>query len=373
MRRPFKIGWKGAVVLVLLALYVAQAWHDDWPGMGASFWHVGAISLDTQVQFGALAPRLVAAGEGHRLVLAPWLLDSLLGALLLTWFWHGVASRVQGFAGGARTFVWMVLAGVAAGIGDLQLRPDVSVPLPLGPFAWILGLLGAQLAWGVFGRTAHARRLRTSALATLFFVAVLQVVFTLQHRSGWSLREDLGDTQQLIALGAGFVLALLSVPGLRAGRTHRLAPWLAGLLAVATVVAGGRQVLRAAAVSEQPIVRAFLDELSALERRAQRIARNPRASSATRSRLGAELARLRARAEAEQGTLALGEEAQQALESYLRAFMPYVTGTVPDPHGVRLQLHRALGAWLEAGEGPLRKRVGLRPRARSEADRWTRQ
>ena len=347
------------ILLGWAVLYVVLMGSAGWPFEGRSgildFGSPGNVTLE---RYGAAVPWRIQAGEWQRLFLSPWLHSSLLGLLLLLWFWGSLGRSLTEIMGARRTWIVFVLGGVAGAAAQTLAYPDSRL-IGAGPFDPVMAALGTSAAWAYTNRDPRAALMRRSVVVTLVILGVLHWFFTKDAPP--SLAAAFGREAMLAAFGAGIVLLCVFGPRRCMGPTGQGTRITAWLLFGALLVAIGFQVPKVLAGERRSDVKAFLADLHDAERTAWRILDgHTNAPERDRGRLSEALHALRAHPFLDDW------EGAPALKTYLDQLVPIAEGNTPDPDGTRIRCRRSFDAYYEEHEGPLRAEVGLEPRGRAQ-------
>lgn len=327
----------------------------------------GSVPPGTLTRFGSAMPERIHNGDWQRVFTAASLQPSLLGLLLLGWFWVSVVRGLRGLTGmGAIAFV--MIAGGAGGCWvHAHLYPETQFAAP-GPFGWVVALIGLQMGLGLFGKVPRGRRLVGSAVASLVFVGALtwmtggEAAFASE-----TLRPALGLEALGTSLGLGLLLPLLLGAPRIARRAHPLATPLGLVACGAFVAACAVQLPRTIQAGDAGQMTGFLEALRVAEVDTRAVYDDHRHVQP----------HVRDRARASLGAVAEHDFVKQLddetlLTAYLQTLHAIARGELVDPHGALFRAQRAFEAWYEGVEKTLRRDYGLRPRPPHELRTWTR-
>jgi len=356
-QRAASLGWP--IVLAWIALYLLMMAHGGWHWAGTGILDFGTPSSTALDVFGAPVPTKIHAGEWQRLLLGPWLQHSLLGLVLLTFFWSSMARTLVGLFGRARVWLLFVAGGVAGALTHAWAHPEGILHGGAGPFDPIAAGLGAQLMWGFASRDPRAPRVRNGAIVSVLIIGALLWFFTRDSGRGEQVRELMGFEAMLGAFGMGLVLMLVFGPRRSqapAGRTLRVASFLA---LAALAAAGVVQAPRAIASGERGAVQSFLKRLQKAELAAISLRDQREATEEKRATLESRLQ------EVLQSDFLEDYDGAQAVRVYVEKMRAY-TQPVRLPYMARDPCRSAFREMYEEYERPLREKVGIRPRYDSE-------
>jgi membrane associated rhomboid family serine protease len=300
----------------------------------------GTPSDEVLRRLGAEVPALVRQGDWQRVITHAFLHGFLLHLVLNVWVWLAVGRLLEQVAGSARCWIVFCIAAIGGGIAHL-LWVGGSIPA-VGASGGIFGAVGALGIWSVRARHPAAPSVRRMVFFFLVISALLVLVPGVSHAGH----------------GGGFVGGALAMLILGPRRVHLPAPasvrGAAVVLALLAVTAGGVQAWRAIGMGPRGEVAAFVTELRAVERLADRIDRGARyIEDEKRQELGG-------RIDALLGTDWLeGWEGETAFRAYMEALRPLAEGNVPDPFVFDAQRDAAKAAWRPYFER-LRAEHGLR-------------
>ena len=347
------------IVLAWILLYLLLMAHGGWRWRGAGVLDFGMPAASGLTDFGAAVSTKIRQGEWWRLLLSPWLQTSLLGVVLLSFFWLSTARTLARIVGTARTWLLFVVGGASGALAHTLAHPEASLPGGAGPFDAIAAGIGAQLVWGLGSRSPQAKRVRNGALASILIVGLLAWYFTRGTDRGASVRAVVGFESMLGGLGAGMLLMVVFGPR-RAesppGGLTLLVAWLA-LALVAVAVA--QQAPRALAAGERGETERFLRTLMRAELAASDLRDQREASNEKRQTLARRLGTVRA------DSFLDDYEGAPLCLAYLTAMEAYIK-PVRLPYMARDPCRKAFHSWYEKYEAPLREEVGLPARFPSE-------
>ena len=227
-----------------LSLLAANVWLFLGVALAGGGWIIPNVSTDILVgsNFGSLTTH----GEWWRLVTALFVHFGILHLVFNMWAlaaFGGLAERLFGIAN--FLFVYFV-AGIAANLASITLRPDVDTA---GASGAIFGILGALLA-------AYWRNKGTLPLSIVRSEAAAAFVFAGFALLGGLFYKGVDNAAHVGGLVTGLLLGTTlsrSKMSLRGGNTHNRLPTFGALslLAAAAVLACGFWGARRAAVPHQ--------------------------------------------------------------------------------------------------------------------------
>jgi membrane associated rhomboid family serine protease len=351
------LGWP--LFLAWTILYLLLMAHGGWAWSGRSALEFGTPSAASLQDFGAAVPTKVHAGAWQRLFLSPWLQQSLLGLLLLGWFWSSCARTLVSCAGLSRTWILFVLGGCAGALAQAWAHPTLDVPGGAGPFDAIAAAVGAQLVWGLRSRSTSAPRVRNSALMSILVVGALSWYFTKGTDRGATVRAMAGFEAMAGACLAGALAMACMRPRHLVPSAGAASKAVALLLLGAVLAAAAVQAPLALASGQRGEAHAFLKTLQGAEATAASLRDQRDATSEKRNALQRRLEQVLAHPFLE------GYEGADAVRAYIEAMRAY-TQPVRLPYMARDPCRRAFREMYDTYEAPLRERVGLPSRSRSE-------
>lgn len=356
-RRSIPLGWP--VLLVWVVVYLLLMAQGGWAWKGAGFLDFGSPPGTALDAYGAAVPAKIQDGAWQRLFLGFWLQRSLLGLVLLGWFWASTARTLVSIVGAPRTWLLFVAGGVAGALTHAFAHPESGLPYGAGPFDPIAAGIGAQVVWGFGSLDARAKRIRNSALVSVVLIGILTWYFTRDTDRGAGVRALIGFEAMLGAFAAGVVLLVLFGPRRSAQPAGRLTAILSVVALGAVVAAAVVQAPLAVASGDRKATKRFLETLRSAEYAASSLRDQREATDAKRARLQDRLYAVL------QSDFLEDFEGEEAVRSYVAAMQAY-TKPVRLPYMARDPCRKAFRAWYAEYEKPLRERVGLRLRYPSE-------
>jgi membrane associated rhomboid family serine protease len=319
-------------VTLLLSLVFALAYGGSillagGPRPAPAWWLWGSADPSVLVRLGATVPRYVREGEAWRLVNGAFLHAFLLHLALNLWVFTSVGSALEALLGSARAWLVFLAGAVAGGLAATAMAPDSLVPT-VGASGGIFGVVGALGVWSVRARHPAAPAVRRMVVLFLLIgvaLGFLPGVSNEGHAGGF-----LGGAVAMAAIG----------PRRSTRPAGRVTKGLAGVTALLALAALALGAARAGSVGAPEEVRAFLADVRAMERQAERLLDRPEhATPAAREGLQRRLEAL-----AETPWLD-GYEGADAFRAWLEAWRPVARGEVPDPFAFQRRLDLATRAW----------------------------
>lgn len=347
------------VAIAWVGIYLLLMAHGGWQWRGPGILGFGMPQTVSLERFGAAVPRLVENGDWQRLALDGLLHRSLLGLLLLLWFWSSIGRRTSALFGTARA--WLVfVAGATGGAGAHVLSfPEASYLGGAGPFGGIMGGLGALFLWALCNKGPVARAVLRSVIITLIVIAALTWFFTRDVPDTEGMRAMVGIQAEIGAFGAGVLAMGLLGPRRSNGPAGGVVKALSVGALLAVLAATAIQAPRAWASGQREAARTFLAQLGQTEFEAWQISRNPReATPSDRSDLARRLDAIL------DHDFIDGHDGESALRAYVDALRAYTSPDVPNPWETEARCRETFRTWFREYEAPLRHETGLPERSR---------
>ena len=360
------------VLCIWLAMYLWMMHTAKWPWVNeraptptTKVLSFGSVPSPVLARFGSAVPARMHQGDWHRVFSGAALHESLLGLLLLGWWWSSLVRRLRGITGQGAVVLAMVAGGAIGNGVHAAVYPASTIAGP-GPFGWVAALVGLQLGLGLFGRLAGGRALVVSALMSVLFIAAITYAFG--GNRAWNeptVRPMLGVQALGTSLGIGALLPLV----LGARRVARAATGFAKPLAVVAALAWigafAVQMPKTVRAGQGPAVQSFLKALWETEVLAQQVYEEGRQARAfQRMQLHEALRAVAGHDHAK------ALEDRTTLDAYLEAMRAIARDDMRDPHGVLVRCRRALRTWHDTVEHPMRRAFGLSPRPPHRLRLW---
>jgi rhomboid protease GluP len=205
------------ILLINSGLYIAMVLSSMKAGAG------GLTGLDPQtlVNFGAMYPPAIHAGQWWRLITAGFLHGGVLHILMNSWVLFDLGAQTEEFFGTSR----MIVIYVAATIGGFYASYHWS-PLSVGASAGLFGLIGAMIAFGIHERSHYGAALRSFYVRWAVYGLAIGFLF-----------PNIDMAAHIGGLIAGFAVAYIAGTPRLTGSTETIWRILAGLSAAATLLA----------------------------------------------------------------------------------------------------------------------------------------
>jgi rhomboid protease GluP len=204
------------ILLINTGLYVATALYSMRAGRG------GFMDIDGQtlVNFGAMFPPYIHAGQWWRLVTAGFLHGGIIHILMNSWVLFDLGAQTEEFFGTSRMLV-IYFAATVVGFYASEHFAFLSV----GASAGIFGLIGSMIAFGITEGSAMGAALRSFYIRWAIFGLVL------------SFLPNVDIAAHVGGLAAGFAIGYLAGTTRMRMRTEILWRVAAGLSIAITALA----------------------------------------------------------------------------------------------------------------------------------------
>ncbi len=205
------------ILLINTGLYVAMAVYSMKSGRG------GLMGLDgeTLVNFGAMFPPYIHAGQWWRLITAGFLHGGIIHILMNSWVLFDLGAQTEEFYGTSRMIVIYFAATLAGFWASMHFAP-----LSVGASAGLFGLIGAMIAFGVRERSSYGSALRSFYMRWAMYGLVMGFII-----------PNIDMAAHLGGLAGGFAVGYIAGPPRLAGTIETLWRGIAALSVVATALA----------------------------------------------------------------------------------------------------------------------------------------
>lgn len=205
------------ILLINTGLYVATTLYSMRTGRGA----LSGPDAETLLNFGAMFPPLIHAGQWWRLITAGFLHGGLLHIFMNSWVLFDLGAQTEEFFGTSRMIV-IYLAATIFGFWASMHFATLSV----GASAGLFGLIGAMIAFGVRERSSYGGALRSFYVRWAVYGLAMSFLFP-----GTDIAAHVGG------LAGGFAVAYVAGTPRLEGFSEQVWRGLAGLSIAITVVA----------------------------------------------------------------------------------------------------------------------------------------
>ncbi|MBS1874193.1 MAG: rhomboid family intramembrane serine protease [Acidobacteria bacterium] len=220
------------LLLINGGLYVAMMIYSSKSGRG------GIQGLDgyTLVNFGAMYPPLIQAGQWWRLITAGFLHGGIMHILMNSWVLFDLGAQTEEFFGTSR-MLFIYFMSTVVGFWASAHFAHLSV----GASAGIFGLIGAMIAFGVKERSSYGSALRSFYMRWAMYGLVLGFIV-----------PNIDMAAHIGGLAAGFGAGFVAGTPRIASRTERVWQGIAALCVIITVLAFLNMFMGLARVVSQP-------------------------------------------------------------------------------------------------------------------------
>ena len=140
------------ILLINSGIYVATVLASMKSGRGG----LGGLDAETLINFGAMFPPYIHAGQWWRYITAGFLHGGVLHILMNSWVLFDLGAQTEEFFGTSR----MIAIYFAGTVGGFWASSHWA-PLSVGASAGIFGLIGAMIAFGIRQRSSYGAALRS--------------------------------------------------------------------------------------------------------------------------------------------------------------------------------------------------------------------
>ena len=152
------------ILLINSGLYVAMVLYSMKSGHGG----IAGLDGQTLLNFGAMYPPYVQAGQWWRLITAGFLHGGIVHILMNSWVLFDLGAQTEEFYGTSR----MLVIYFAATVGGFWASAHFA-HLSVGASAGIFGLIGAMIAFGIKERSHYGTALRSFYMRWAMYGLVL--------------------------------------------------------------------------------------------------------------------------------------------------------------------------------------------------------
>ncbi len=205
------------IMLINTGLYIAMVLYSMKSGRGG----LQALDGGTLINFGAMYPPYIHAGQWWRLVTAGFLHGGIIHILMNSWVLFDLGAQTEEFFGTSR----MIVIYFAATVGGFWVSEHFA-HLSVGASAGIFGLIGAMIAFGMKEQSTYGTALRSFYVRWALYGVVLGFII-----------PNIDMAAHLGGLASGFVVGYLAGAPRLTGNSERAWRAVATLCIVATAAA----------------------------------------------------------------------------------------------------------------------------------------